>query len=365
MASSVTDFKVAGVAAGFTLGFGFLTVWKAIKQTRNVKAPHRSTYLYLVWGEILSNLSIGIIGWLFLEGVIPLGVPVLFSLLFCWVFEIQLLMQIIINRIFVVAESKEFVTRMKWTTAGIITAINIAVFCIWIPAHLDPPPNEIYVQINKYWDRTSKALICIVDAVLNYWFLRIVKQRLVRYHGLKKYARLVSFNARLMVLSVSMDIMLIGLMSLQNQLVYIQFHPVTYMVKLNIEMTMAALIAKIARGPDNEIIAVGTSSHHSTHRLNTRGAGRGAGGGDGDNLRMGDMERHGQDSETAINHKYMGSGTICKETTIQVVTSNGDGNGTKNGKFGRASQRLSRTLSELALEDDQLPLKRQDQQSQW
>lgn len=70
--------------------------------------------------------------------------PVLFSLLFCWVFEIQLLMQIIINRVYVVAENKRTVIKVRWITAGIITAINIAVFCIWIPAHLNPPANELY-----------------------------------------------------------------------------------------------------------------------------------------------------------------------------------------------------------------------------
>ena len=45
-----------------------------------------------------------------------------------------------------------------------------------------------------------------VDAGLNYFFLRTVKQRLVKYHGLTKYAPLVRFNARLMVLSVAMDV---------------------------------------------------------------------------------------------------------------------------------------------------------------
>jgi hypothetical protein len=42
--------------------------------------------------------------------------------------------------------------------------------------------------------------------------------------------------------------MLIGLMFLRNQIVYIQFHPVTYMVKLNIEMSMASLVVRLARG---------------------------------------------------------------------------------------------------------------------
>lgn len=36
-------------------------------------------------------------------------------------------------------------------------------------------------------------------------------------------------------------------MSLPNQVVYMQFHPVAYMVKLNIEMSMANLIRKIAK----------------------------------------------------------------------------------------------------------------------
>lgn len=63
-----------------------------------------------------------------------------------------------------------------------------------------------FVTINKYWDRTSKILILIVDAGLNYYFLRTVKLRLVKFHGLTKYAPLVSFNARLMVLSIAMDV---------------------------------------------------------------------------------------------------------------------------------------------------------------
>jgi hypothetical protein len=64
---------------------------------------------------------------------------VLFFILFLWVFEIQLLMQIIINRIAVIAENQKTIQWMKWGTAVIITMINIAVFCIWIPAHTVPP----------------------------------------------------------------------------------------------------------------------------------------------------------------------------------------------------------------------------------
>lgn len=37
-------------------------------------------------------------------------------------------------------------------------------------------------------------------------------------------------------------------MFLKNQVVYIQFHPVVYIVKLNIEMSMANLIVRLAQG---------------------------------------------------------------------------------------------------------------------
>ncbi|KAL3961236.1 hypothetical protein ACCO45_002759 [Purpureocillium lilacinum] len=257
------DIQLASLAAGFTLGFGFLTVWQAIKQTQRNKRPWRSAYVYMIWGEIAANLAIGIIGWIFLDGIISPTVPVLFFILFLWVFEIQLLMQIIVNRIAIIAEHRSTIFKLKWGTAFVITCINIAVFCIWIPSHTVPPVNDLFVRINDVWDRISKILILLVDAGLNYYFLRTVKRRLVVQHGLIKYAPLVSFNAKLMVLSICMDGMLIGLMSLPNQVVYIQFHPVTYMVKLNIEMSMADLITRLARGENSDTYLPSTS-HNRT-----------------------------------------------------------------------------------------------------
>ncbi|KAI9163851.1 hypothetical protein HJFPF1_05479 [Paramyrothecium foliicola] len=277
--ASTADIKVASLAAGFTLGFGVLTVWEAIKQTRRNRNPLRSTYIYMLWGEIIANLVIGILGWFFLNGQIGPTIPVLMSILVLWVFEVQLLLQIIVNRIAIIAENAKTIFRIKWGTAAIITSINIAVFCIWIPAHMNPPVSQTYVNINFYWDRVSKVLILIVDAFLNWYFLRTVKLRLVQQHKLKKYEPLVGFNAKLMIVSIAMDVrnnqsntsppnlltmsklMLIGLMSFPNQIVYIQFHPVAYMVKLNIEMSMAKLITRLARRQDNDM----TDSHHRTN----------------------------------------------------------------------------------------------------
>lgn len=55
-------------------------------------------------------------------------------------------------------------------------------------------------------------------------------------------------------------------MFLKNQLVYIQFHPVTYMVKLNIEMSVAALITKLARQQVGPSIHESLASHTSESR---------------------------------------------------------------------------------------------------
>ncbi|KAJ3532543.1 hypothetical protein NM208_g8393 [Fusarium decemcellulare] len=264
--ASTGDIKVASLAAGFTLGFGLLTVWEAIKQTKRNRNPLRSTYIYMIWGEIAANLAIAIIGWIFLDGVISPTVPVLFFILFFWVFEVQLLMQIIVNRISIIAEHRSTIFKLKWGTALVITLINIAVFCIWIPSHTVPPTSQLVVRINEIWDRVSKVLILLVDAGLNWYFLRTVKKRLVQQHRLKKYEPLVGFNAKLMVVSIAMDGMLIGLMSMPNQVVYIQFHPVAYMVKLNIEMSMAKLITRLARGENaDDYYPSMSQSNHATN----------------------------------------------------------------------------------------------------
>lgn len=112
------------------------------------------------------------------------------------------------------------------------------------------------------WDRIEKVLYLIVDAGLNWYFLRTVKTNLIN-NGLTKYDKLASFNKKMVVLSLSMDVMIIAAMSIPNSLVYVtriqplngieltctryvQFHPLAYLVKLNIEMIMANLIKRIA-----------------------------------------------------------------------------------------------------------------------
>jgi hypothetical protein len=101
-------------------------------------------------------------------------------------------------------------------TATFVTAINISVFNIWIPARLQI--SERYHLINEYWDRAEKCLYLLVDALLNWYFLKTVKANLIS-NGLTKYNKLVQFNQRIVMLSLLMDVMIIGAMSIPNSFV--------------------------------------------------------------------------------------------------------------------------------------------------
>ena len=121
--------------------------------------------------------------------------------------QVQILLQIIINRVSVLLVDRRRATQIKWGVAGLITLINISVFCIWIPARLQI--SEEYIRINEIWDRVEKILYLIVDASLNIYFILTVRRSRVR-PGLKKYQALVKFNLLIIGLSLSMDVLIIG-----------------------------------------------------------------------------------------------------------------------------------------------------------
>lgn len=70
------DIIIASLAFGFTLGFGQLTAWNAMRQSwmayKNTGLRvFRNVYIWMVWGEIIVCLAFAIICFLHLRGVIP------------------------------------------------------------------------------------------------------------------------------------------------------------------------------------------------------------------------------------------------------------------------------------------------------
>ncbi|KAK1716464.1 hypothetical protein BDP67DRAFT_376010, partial [Colletotrichum lupini] len=254
---SEDDMVIASLAWGFTLGFGWLTVWTAIKQTtamyrRQGDRIYRNSYIWMIWLEILVCTIFSIICWLHLKGIIPPSFAFYFCILTTWALQVQFLLQIIINRCAILLTNQKRAWRLKVGVAVLITAINISVYNIWVPARLQV--SERYIEINEWWDRCEKVIYLIVDGALNIYFVRIVQKNLVT-HGLTKYKRLTQFNMFIIGFSLSMDVLIIAMMSLNNTFVYMQFHPLAYMVKLKIEMSMAELIGKVARKRDLGILS--------------------------------------------------------------------------------------------------------------
>lgn len=70
------DIIIASLAWGFTIGFGWLTTWTALKQTKQMWRRHgsrtwRNAYIWMIWLEILVCLTFGFICFLYLLYIIP------------------------------------------------------------------------------------------------------------------------------------------------------------------------------------------------------------------------------------------------------------------------------------------------------
>ncbi|KAM0352894.1 hypothetical protein ACHAPU_001777 [Fusarium lateritium] len=226
--------------------------------------------MVLIWLELVSSAIIGGLGWGYVRGTIRPGFLIYFFILFLWVFQIHCIMQIIVNRIALLHVSPTIIRRLKWGIFAILAAINVSVFCIWLPARLQI--NQTYVDINTIWDRIEKGIFAVIDLALNFYFVYLVRSTLISY-GLTKYVVLYRFNLVMVVVSISMDILIIASMSLRNTFLYVEFHPLAYLVKLHIELSMAELIAKIVKASGPNLAACRCACHDNTnniHHLHSR-----------------------------------------------------------------------------------------------
>ncbi|KAI0596903.1 hypothetical protein F4775DRAFT_562369 [Biscogniauxia sp. FL1348] len=256
------SMNICSIIWGFSLCCSVFTCTKAAQQTwlchRRGKLPFNA-YIIMVWAEWTSSLVISIVSWMLLKGYIPPGFWIYFAILCLWTVQVHCILQIIINRVGLLVMRKSRVRMLKMVVFLIIAAINVLVFCIWLPARLQL--SRTYVHANEIWDRIEKAIFATVDMSLNVYFIYTVRTKLVA-GGLTKYYSVFRFNLAMIFLSVSMDVILIGTMSMRSGLVYIQFHPLVYLVKLHIELNMASLIAKIvkASNPLNDSSALHVTS---------------------------------------------------------------------------------------------------------
>ncbi|QPC67987.1 hypothetical protein HYE67_010218 [Fusarium culmorum] len=207
------DMNTASIFWGFSLCAAVFTFAKGTQQSwRAWKRRHRVTaYVGMIWVVWLSSMVLGCLAWGFQRQYIAPSFGFYFSVALFWALQVQFLLQIIINRIGLLMVSKARATRLKWIVFVIILLVNISVFVIWMPARLQI--NDRWIRLNSIWDRCEKVIFAVVDGVLNGYFIYLVRSRLIE-NGLTNY---------------------------------LSFHPVAYLLKLQIEMKMAELITKIVR----------------------------------------------------------------------------------------------------------------------
>ncbi|RSL45513.1 hypothetical protein CEP54_014234 [Fusarium duplospermum] len=335
VAPTLNDLLIASIIWGFTLATGMFSGHKAVKQTyaQWKRSGRAKPYVIMVWAEWLVSIIISVLSWCFLRGFIEPSFWIYFTFLALWVVQIQCICGIIINRISLLMVDRRDGAKIRWATAAILGLINISVFVIWIPAQLQI--SSTWINVNHIYDRIEKGLFLIIDAALHTYFMYLIRVKLIA-NGLDKYKPLLRFNFAMIAISMSLDVILIGSMSIGNGFIYVQFHPLVYMLKLHIELNISSLIVKVVR-------ATGDNSSYQNDYYNqgTELQSKPMGGGTNGN----GVSNKGR---SGTNH-----GPLFSSTNEARIDTDGDGLGRVN--MSRGITKITQTqvtVSARQMEDD-------------
>lgn len=148
------DIMAASLVFGLANLFAVSAAYVAFRQTRACRVPWQSAYIWMIWLELAASVVINFECLLHLLKVIrpsfwfymsickssaqqySCSKRLLITVVLNWSIQVQLLPQIIINRVRIILADRQKGRTILVGTAAIVTLINISVFCIWIPARL-------------------------------------------------------------------------------------------------------------------------------------------------------------------------------------------------------------------------------------
>ncbi|KAK9787701.1 hypothetical protein AB5N19_03404 [Seiridium cardinale] len=250
---SQTELYLATLFYGVAITSAVFSGTMATRQTYMIwkRHHHINRYAIFVWGAWLACVGSAVTSALYLFNIVCASFYVYFFLVFLWCFEVQFVLQIIINRLALLMATRRQAQKLQWTVFGIILFVNISIFVIWIPTRMHGPP--IFQHINEVWDRIQKVIFLVIDAGLNIYFVFLVRTHLIDA-GFAKYKAIYRESILMIAVSISLDIVILGLMSLPTPTVYLAFEPTQYIIKLHIEMNMAELIIKVVKSPNHKTV---------------------------------------------------------------------------------------------------------------
>ncbi|KAM0421416.1 hypothetical protein ACHAPT_010770 [Fusarium lateritium] len=242
------DMNYSSIFWGFSFAFVFFAGLRGATQTLQTWRRKRkvTAYIVMIWIGWAVSVVLGAFAWCFQHPPTPafLENPLAYHLLvsaFFWSLQIQLLTQIIVDRLALLLPNPVGVARLRWAVFSLILLVNISVLVTWVPAQLQI--SHKWVRISEIWERCEMAIFSIIDLSLNLRFLQLVRNSLTG-HGLDmKHRSMFQFNFA----NETGKIALIGLMSLPSKLVYLQFHSLAFLIKLFIEMNMSDLVTRVAQ----------------------------------------------------------------------------------------------------------------------
>ncbi|OAV94992.1 hypothetical protein PTTG_05504 [Puccinia triticina 1-1 BBBD Race 1] len=211
---TAAEFQLVGVVFGITLGFGYFV--------------------------ISANLTSACITFLFASGVIDASIPYYLCVIHLCAWSMNSVSGLqSVSRIILIWSSPFHCKCLRWGIWIWAFLLTGAAFSTWIPARLQV--SEQIIKLNAICYPIVRVVCLLTNACLNITFIYSVKNSLVA-NGLTKYNRLLRFNAKIMALSLFLDLVPILLF-----LLYISFFPLSTMIKLQIELVTNDLIVEVIK----------------------------------------------------------------------------------------------------------------------
>lgn len=239
--------EVVTMMLGFFIASALFAGLKATRQTYWILQRLKGrppTYIIMVWVSWSCGVTQSSINYAYLRGRIEPSFWLFFFQVLIWYTQIQLLMLIMVNRVSLIMYNPIAERRLKLGVLVIITLLNMGVMLAWIPAQLQI--NDGFIAANRIYHWIEKSIFTIVDASLNCLFIYLVRTKLVN-PGLTRYRHLYRFNVAMVIVSISLDITVIGMVATGYPEIFVGFRALSAMLKLHIEITIADFIAKILK----------------------------------------------------------------------------------------------------------------------
>lgn len=203
-------------------------------------------YLALAWLDLFAALTHSTLGWCVGHGRCPAQPSLWFFLgvILCWAIERHCLAQILANRVAVLLTSPATARRLKWGVFLGTAVLTTSVVVVWTPGVMGVSAG--WERAKEVWDRGEKVCFLVGDVGLNAVFVWVVRQELVRRHGLGRYKGLWRVNVGMVAATVVLDVAVVGSTWFPDYWIYIQFRPLVHLVKLYFELCNAELIGKVA-----------------------------------------------------------------------------------------------------------------------